>query len=117
MQIDISFVFQAVVITLVSVSVLLTFTKYILGKIEGIARESRKSIKEHGEFCDDKLEKLHARINDVRDDYMTKEEFHAFANRIDTELQTISQDIKDNTQHIGTRLDTIMTSMPRIAEQ
>lgn len=111
MQIDISFVFQAIVITLSGMSILLIFAKYILVKIEASARECRKDVKEHTAFCDDKLEKLHVRINDVREDYMTKEDFHAFAKRMDAELQAISQDIKDNTQHIGTRLDTLMTSI------
>lgn len=66
-------------------------------KDAAIAAAEQKIANMHGEFAaerakhDQQVDALHSRINDIRDSFVRRDDFAAFAGRIDKSLELISQ--------------------------
>lgn len=81
--------------------------------IGGVITRDRQMVKQ----LRDSEDKMHARINDVKDKYVKKADMDAGMDRISADVSRLREEIRDERQETNRRLDTIINSVSKTFSQ
>lgn len=60
---------------------------------------------------------LHARINDVREQFVRRDDLAKELQHFEHSLERMHADMRDHTAHINSRIDTIITTMTQLFDK
>lgn len=80
-----------------------------VGMIGGILARDRQLTR----LITDGDDKLHDRVNRVRDEYVRRADLNGHIQRLDANIQNLAKDMHDTSQETTRRLDAILTAMSK----
>ncbi len=62
----------------------------------------------------DDIEALHSRVNDVKDNYVRRDDFQEAVKRMERTLDKLHDAVSEQGRHVNRRFDTVLTTLAQL---
>ncbi len=63
----------------------------------------------------DHIEQLHSRVNDVKDNYVRRDDFQEAVKRIERTLDKLHAEVSEHGRHVNLRFDPVLTALAQLS--